>query len=58
MTLGFSRKAVWLLCFKSSSQKWCELHEEALRRLGGSPRTIVLDNLKEGVLKRTSTSPS
>ena len=51
MTLGYSRKAVWLLCFKSSSQKWSELHEEAFRRLGGAPRTIVLDNLKEGVIK-------
>jgi transposase len=51
LTLGFSRKSVWLLCFKSSSQTWCELHEEAFRRLGGTCRVIVLDNLKEGVLK-------
>jgi len=50
-TLGCSRKAIWLLCFKSSSQKWCELHEEAFRRLGGVPRIVVLDNLKEGVIK-------
>ena len=50
MTLGNSRKAVWLLCFKSGTQTWCELHEEAFRRLGGTPRTVVLDNLKEGVL--------
>ena len=51
LTLGFSRKTVWLLCFKSSSQQWCELHEEAFRRLGGVPRVMVLDNLKEGVIK-------
>ncbi|QDU65105.1 IS21 family transposase [Engelhardtia mirabilis] len=51
LTLGCSRKAVWLLCFKSSSQTWCELHEDAFRRLGGTTRTVVLDNLKEGVLK-------
>lgn len=50
MTLGFSRKAVFLLTWKSSSRIWCELHEEALHRLGGAPQTIVLDNLKEGVL--------
>jgi transposase len=50
MTLGFSRKAVFLLTWKSSSQIWCELHEEAFRRLGGTPKTVVLDNLKEGVL--------
>jgi len=51
MTLGFSRKSVWLLSFKSSTQIWCELHEEAFRRLGGTCRVVVLDNLKEGVLK-------
>ncbi len=51
LTLGCSRKAVWLLRFESSSQVWCELHEEAFRRIGGAPRTIILDNLKEGVLK-------
>jgi hypothetical protein len=28
---------------------WAELHEEAFRRLGGAPRVVVLDNLKEGV---------
>jgi transposase len=50
LTLGCSRKAVWLLTWASSSQRWCELHEEAFRRLGGAPRTIVLDNLREGVL--------
>jgi transposase len=49
-TLGFSRKSVWLLTFRSSSRIWCELHEEAFARLGGVPRTVVLDNLKEGVL--------
>lgn len=51
MTLGFSRKSVWLLSFKSSSKIWSELHEQAFRRLGGVPRVVVLDNLKEGVLK-------
>ena len=51
LTLGCSRKAVWLLCFKSSSERWCELHREAFERLGGTTKTVVLDNLKEGVLK-------
>ena len=49
-TLACSRKAVWLLTWASSSQRWCELHEEAFRRLGGAPRTMVLDNLREGVI--------
>ncbi len=50
MTLGFSRKAVRLLVFRSNSRTWAELHEKAFRRLGGSVRIVVLDNLHEGVL--------
>jgi transposase len=49
-TLGYSRKSVRLLTFRSSARRWAELHEEAFRRLGGAPATVVLDNLKEGVL--------
>jgi transposase len=50
MTLGYSRKTVRLLTFRSSTRTWAELHETAFRRLGGSCRVVVLDNLKEGVL--------
>lgn len=50
LTLGCSRKSVRLLTWRSSAQRWAELHEEAFRRLGGAPRVIVLDNLREGVL--------
>src|SRR5262249_25542323 len=50
LTLGYSRKAVRLLTWKSSARIWAELHEQAFHRLGGVPRTVVLDNLKEGVL--------
>jgi len=50
LTLGFSRKCVRLLVFRSSSQTWAELHEKAFRRLGGVTRIVVLDNLREGVL--------
>jgi hypothetical protein len=50
LTLGYSRKAVRLLTFRSSSHIWAELHEKAFRRLGGCTRLVVLDNLKEGVL--------
>ena len=50
LTLGYSRKAVRLLVWHSSTQIWAELHERAFRRLGGTVRVIVLDNLKEGVL--------
>jgi transposase len=50
MTLGCSRKSVRLLAFKSSTRVWAELHEKAFRRLGGSTRVVVLDNLREGVV--------
>ena len=50
LTLGYSRKSVRLLVWKSSSQVWAELHERAFRRLGGTVRVVVLDNLREGVL--------
>jgi len=50
MTLGYSRKAVRLLVWRSSAQVWAELHEQAFRRLGGTVKVVVLDNLREGVL--------
>ena len=50
LTLGYSRKSVRLLLFRSSSRVWAELHEKAFRRLGGCPRVVVLDNLREGVI--------
>ncbi len=43
LTLGYSRKAVHLLTFTSSTQTWVELHQQSLRRLGGATRTVVLD---------------
>ncbi len=58
LTLGHSRKAVRLLTFHSSTRIWAELHEQAFRRLGGAVRTIVLDNLGEGVLKPDIYDPA
>jgi transposase len=58
MTLGYSRKSVRLLVFSSSSRTWAELHEAAFRRLGGSCRVLILDNLKEGVLKPDIYDPT
>jgi hypothetical protein len=51
LTLAYSRKAVRLLTSNSSTKTWAQLHEEAFRRLGGTVRWVVLDNLREGVLK-------
>lgn len=58
LTLGASRKAVWLLTWRSTTRTWCELHEEAFRRLGGTTSTVVLDNLREGVVKADIYDPT
>jgi len=58
LTLGYSRKSVRLLVWRSSSQTWAELHEKAFRRMGGVTRTVVLDNLREGVLSPDIYDPT
>jgi transposase len=51
LTLGYSRKCVRQIVFTSSTRNWAELHETAFAKLGGAPRVLILDNLREGVLK-------
>jgi transposase len=58
LTLGYSRKSVRLLTFRSSTRIWAELHERAFRRLGGVTRVVVLDNLSEGVLAADIYDPT
>jgi transposase len=58
MTLGYSRKSVRLLVWKSSARIWAELHERSFRRLGGATRVVVLDNLREGVLEPDVYDPT
>lgn len=58
LTLAYSRKAVRLLVWKSSSRVWAELHERAFRRLGGVTRVVILDNLREGVLRPDVYDPT
>lgn len=50
-TLRYSRRSFRRVVWKSSQQTWAELHEQAWRYFGGSCRYVVLDNLKEGVIK-------
>src|SRR6266540_2052184 len=57
-TPGYSRKSIRLLTFQSSTRRWAELHEETFRRLGGAVRVVVLDNLREGVLKPDIYDPT
>jgi len=51
MKLSNSRRAFRKVVWNSSTEVWCRLHEEAFAKLGGTPLTIRLDNLKEGVIK-------
>lgn len=50
-TLRYSRRSFRRVVWKSSQENWARLHEEAWRYFGGSCQYVVLDNLKEGVLK-------
>ncbi|MGH7335348.1 MAG: hypothetical protein ACREKS_21915, partial [Candidatus Rokuibacteriota bacterium] len=42
----------------SSPRGWAELHEETFRRLQGAVRVVVLDNLREDVLKPDIYDPT
>jgi transposase len=50
-TLRYSRRSFRCVVWRSSQEAWAKLHEQAWRHFGGSCRYVVLDNLKEGVLK-------
>ncbi len=50
-TLRHSRRSFRRVVWKSSQQVWAQLHEQAFRYFGGCPQYVVLDNLKEGVIK-------
>lgn len=56
-TLRYSRRSFRRMVWKSGQQVWAELHEETWRYFGGSCRYVVLDNLKEGVLKPDRYEP-
>src|ERR671912_228108 len=58
LTLAYSRKSVRLLTFSSSTSIWAQLHEQAFARLGGAPRVVVLDNLREGVIATDICDPT
>ena len=50
-TLRYSRRSFRRVVWNSSQETWARLHEQAWRYFGGSCRYVVLDNLKEGVIK-------
>lgn len=51
MTLKHSGKSFRKVVWKTDQEVWARLHEEAFRAFGGVVRYVVLDNLKEGVLR-------
>ena len=57
-TLRHSRRSFRCVVWNSSQQTWARLHEQAWRHFGGSCRYVVLDNLKEGVLKPDLYEPA
>jgi len=51
MTLKYSGRSFRKVSWQSSQEVWARLHEEAFRYFGGCPQYVVLDNLKEGIIK-------
>ena len=51
MTLKYSGKSFRKVVWKAHAQTWARLHEEAFRTFGGSVAYVVLDNLKQGVIR-------
>lgn len=51
MTLKYSGKSFRKVVWKTNQTVWAQLHEEAFRSFGGCPAYVVLDNLKQGVLR-------
>jgi transposase len=56
MTLKYSGKSFRKVVWKTNQEVWARLHEEAFRALGCA-RYVVLDNLKEGVIRPDLYAP-
>lgn len=51
MTLKYSGKSFRKVVWKADQETWARLHEEAFRAIGGAVAYVVLDNLKQGVIR-------
>lgn len=51
MSLKYSGKAFRKVVWKADQHSWARLHEEAFHALGGVCTYVVLDNLKQGVIR-------
>jgi len=58
MTLSYSRYRFVRFVFDQTVETWIDCHRRAFEFFGGVPRTIVIDNLKAGVLKADIYDPT
>jgi transposase len=57
MTLKYSGKSFRKVVWKADQDTWARLHEEAFMAFGGAVAYVVLDNLKQGVLRPDLYAP-
>jgi hypothetical protein len=58
MTLKYSGKSFRKVEWKADQANWARLHEEAFRTFGGAVQYVVLDNLKQGVIRPDLYDPT
>jgi len=58
MTLKYSGKSFRTTVWKTDQQIWAQLHEQAFHALGGCAEYVVLDNLREGVIRPDLYEPT
>lgn len=58
MTLSHSRYRFIYFVFRQDVQTWIDCHRRAFNFFGGVPKTILLDNLKAGVIKPDIYDPT
>jgi len=57
MTLKYSGKSFRKVVWKADQETWARLHEEAFMAMGGAVAYVVLDNLKQGVIRPDLYAP-
>jgi transposase len=57
MTLKYSGKSFRKVVWKADQDMWARLHEEAFMAFGGAVAYVVLDNLKQGVIRPDLYAP-
>jgi transposase len=57
MTLAYSRHQYVEIVFKQNVATWVECHRRAFAWFGGTPREIVIDNLKAAILRVALENP-